>query len=318
MILCHLYRRCRGWGIVRRYFPTKILLATDGSEGAELAARAAADLARRTASLLHVVHVWRVPHPPSFVGSGPSDYSSWRAGFEREAEEVLSAQTLRVRSAGAAVAGIHLRNGRPADEIADLVQEIEAGLVILGSRGLGPVQRLLLGSVSEGVVNLAPVPTLVIRGEAWPPARVVVGEDLSGEAKRAAELGVTIGSVYGAEVILLLAYPKLPKNAEASAESSGGMVGTTSREELEGVEEALGEVIAGLEDDLGYPVRAQTVRGDAASAIQEVCEDSEIPTLAVIGSRGLGATERTVLGSVSADVVKVVEGPVLIVKTSAE
>lgn len=299
---------------MRQYFPTKILLAIDGSKDSELAARAAADLARRTVSLLHVVHVWRVPHPPSFVGPNPSDYPSWRAGFERDAERVLSAQVQQMRTAGAAVAGVHLRNGRPAEEITDLAEEIEAGLVVVGSRGVGPVQRLLLGSVTEGVINLAQMPTLVVRGETWPPARVVVGEDLSEEARQAARLGVTFGELYGAEVVLLLAYPDLP-NGSAHADTSEGTAATAHQAAPESVEEALRELATELEGDLRHPVRAETVRGDAAGAIQQACE---VPTLAVIGSRGLGAVKRTVLGSVSADVVKVVKGSVLVVKGSAE
>ena len=41
-------------------FPTKILLATDGSKEAQLAARSAADLAQKTSSQLHVVHVFGI------------------------------------------------------------------------------------------------------------------------------------------------------------------------------------------------------------------------------------------------------------------
>src|SRR3712207_9215315 len=76
------------------------------------------------------------------------------------------------------VAGAHLRKGRPAEEIVALAEELDAGLVVLGSRGLGLVKRLVVGSVAEGVVSLAPCPVLVVRGgeAAWPPSRVVVGD----------------------------------------------------------------------------------------------------------------------------------------------
>jgi hypothetical protein len=59
--------------------------------------------------------------------------------------------------------------------------------VVVGSRGLGAVKRLVVGSVAEGVVRLAPCPVLVMRGGkgAWPPSRIVVGYDPSEGAKEA-------------------------------------------------------------------------------------------------------------------------------------
>jgi nucleotide-binding universal stress UspA family protein len=142
-------------------FPNKILLATDGSEDADLAARAAVELSNSTASELHVVHVWHdVPtaHFHSFV----------RAQLEQEAEEVLQKQLERIEQSGGTVAQAHLREGRTVDEILDLSEELEVGLLIVGSRGLGGVRRMLLGSVSEGIIHHSRRPVLVVRGgPAW-------------------------------------------------------------------------------------------------------------------------------------------------------
>ena len=113
-------------------FPNKILLATDGSEDADLAARAAIELSNRTASELHVVHVWHdvpTPHFHSFV----------RAQLRQEAEETLQRQLERIEQAGGTVAEAHLREGRTIDEILDLSEELEVGLLVVGSRGLGGV-----------------------------------------------------------------------------------------------------------------------------------------------------------------------------------
>lgn len=86
-------------------FPNKVLLATDGSEDAALAARAASDLSIRSASELHVVHVWQPVPLPSFE-------SSKQAQLREEAEGLLKEQVSYVQSTGGGVTEAHLREGR--------------------------------------------------------------------------------------------------------------------------------------------------------------------------------------------------------------
>lgn len=140
-------------------FPTRILLATDGSPDAALAARSAVELARDTGSELHVTHVGEfLPTYFAFTDEEPAE-------LRRRAREVLDAQLTRVRDEGGTVAGEHLRLGRPAEEIIAVAEEIGAGVIVVGSRGLGALRRAVLGSVSESVVRYAPCPVFVVRGE---------------------------------------------------------------------------------------------------------------------------------------------------------
>jgi nucleotide-binding universal stress UspA family protein len=153
-------------------FPTKILLATDGSKEAGLAARTAADLAEKTGSELHVVHVFGI------APVGPPVYpeATNLQGVEREAEveerqliseqrarDVLEAEVEKLRSAGGTVAQAHLLEGRVAPEVVALAEEIGAGLIVMGSRGRGSIRRALMGSVSDSVVRHAHCPVLVVR-----------------------------------------------------------------------------------------------------------------------------------------------------------
>ena len=78
---------------------------------------------------------------------------------------MLEAQTGRIEEGGGTVADAHLKLGRPAEEIVNLAEELGAGLVIVGSRGLGSLRRTVLGSVSENVVRYAPCPVFVARRE---------------------------------------------------------------------------------------------------------------------------------------------------------
>jgi nucleotide-binding universal stress UspA family protein len=94
-------------------FPTKILLATFGSEEAQLAATAAADLAKRTGSELHFVYVGHMP-PLYYESSGawaldPDLRGSMVERPEAEARARLDEQVQRVREAGGKVAGAHAR-----------------------------------------------------------------------------------------------------------------------------------------------------------------------------------------------------------------
>ena len=202
-------------------FQTRILLATDGSEDATRAALAAAYLSKRTGSELHVVHV--LPQFPRYAYPGvtPEIYSYVLDKTLREARDLLDEQAKRIEDGGGRVAQTHTRRGPAADEILDLAEELGAGLIVVGSRGLGPVKHLILGSVSEGVVHGGTsCPVLVMRGgpDAWPPQRVVVGDDGSEIAKGAGELATRIGQLLDAQVLLMRAYPRLP---ELDAEGRG-------------------------------------------------------------------------------------------------
>jgi nucleotide-binding universal stress UspA family protein len=144
-------------------FPTRILLATDGSVEAELAARTAIDLADSTGSELHLVYVGALPN---FLASGPGTVGYDRLLYEKheeESREVLRKLTWQVKVAGGTVAGAHLRTGGVAEEIVSLAEELDVGLIVMGSRGLGGIRRALMGSVSDLVVRHAHCPVLVVR-----------------------------------------------------------------------------------------------------------------------------------------------------------
>jgi nucleotide-binding universal stress UspA family protein len=148
-------------------FPTKILLATDGSKEAQLAATAAADLAKRTGSELHLVYVGHTPpvylESPGAWELDPDLQGRMAQSVEEEASTRLDEQVQRVREAGGEVAGAYAKLGRPDAEIVGLAEELGAGLIVMGSRGLGPLRRALMGSVSHSVVQHAHCPVLVVR-----------------------------------------------------------------------------------------------------------------------------------------------------------
>jgi nucleotide-binding universal stress UspA family protein len=80
-----------------------------------------------------------------------------------QAQQFLDQQVDRVKQEGVSVAEAHLVRGRPDREVVYLSEEIGAGLIIMGSRGLGGVRRALMGSISDSVVRHAHCPVLIVR-----------------------------------------------------------------------------------------------------------------------------------------------------------
>ncbi len=293
-------------------FPTKILLATDGSEDAAQAALAAVELSKRTGSELHVVHV--LPRFPRYAYPGvtPQVYSYVLDKTLREARDLLDEQVKRIKDRGGRVAETHTRRGPPADEILDLAQDLGVGLIVVGSRGLGPVKGLVLGSVSEGVVHGATsCPVLVFRGgpDAWPPRRVVVGDDGSEAAKGVGVLAARIGKLFDAEVLLMRVYPRLPEIDIEGRGFDARMIDDELRRE-ERVLEGRAAEIEGAPGTVRPRVRIAT--GEPATALLEAAQDTPEKTLVAVGSRGLDAAQRIRLGSVSTKVLHAAKGPVLV------
>jgi nucleotide-binding universal stress UspA family protein len=153
-------------------FPTRILLGTDGSEDAAFAARTAVNLANKTGSELHIVYVEEMPRRlySSEVTSieeliDPEFEEKMRRHAEAAASQLLEEQLQKIKEAGGQIAQAHAKFGRPDAEIVRLAEELDAGIVVVGSRGHGGVRRALLGSVSDSVVRHAHCPVLVVRKE---------------------------------------------------------------------------------------------------------------------------------------------------------
>jgi nucleotide-binding universal stress UspA family protein len=143
--------------------PTKILVATDGSPSAVLAASRAAEMSRAFGAELHLVHVVPVAETYHlFDGDveGPSLYEE----DQQWAQEMLDGQVKRIEQDGGEVAKAYLRTGEPDAEAISLAEEIGASMIVTGSRGLGRLRRPI-GSVSSSIAAHAHCPVLVVRDE---------------------------------------------------------------------------------------------------------------------------------------------------------
>ena len=152
-------------------FPAKILVATDGSEDAMLAAQVAISLAHDTSAQLHVVHVGPPAHVYPPRAAGPALPTGTEQELRQEAQGVLDWQVDEITKAGGEITEAYLRMGRPSEEILSLSEEIIAGLIVVGNQGLGRrisrMRRFLMGSVSEKVSRYARCSVLVVRRDLY-------------------------------------------------------------------------------------------------------------------------------------------------------
>lgn len=144
-------------------FPARIVVAVDGSRESDAAALIAAELSKPADSELYVVHAGPTAHLPYQYPYLAENVESFYEQAKAEARKFLEEQAEKVRAETEAPVHTSLRIGSPEREIVELADEVDAGLVILGSRGLGGIRRAMMGGVSDSVVRHARCPVLIVR-----------------------------------------------------------------------------------------------------------------------------------------------------------
>lgn len=144
-------------------FPTKILLATNGSKESALAEAAAVELSEGTGSELHVVCVVRtapeMPYPRMSMRE--------RTEFLLDARKlnglrVLDGRVNHLKELGGEVAASHYREGEPLKEIPHLAEELGAGLIVTGGQKRPWFERAFGAGFSELLYRRSKSPVLVV------------------------------------------------------------------------------------------------------------------------------------------------------------
>jgi nucleotide-binding universal stress UspA family protein len=144
-------------------------VATDSSEGASKALRAAVELADGTGSELHLVHVVPIePEPPRTYSWANHSWAKERSEAQLESKrlralELLDGQERRVEEElGGSVMATHYREGRLEKEVLRLGEEIDAGLIVVGGRRRPLFARIFGVGFSEGVFWRTDRPVLIL------------------------------------------------------------------------------------------------------------------------------------------------------------
>jgi len=135
----------------------RILVGVDGSRGASAALACAAELGRELGAELVVVHAFE---PLALLGKvdPPVDFARLR----REREETLQVEWCRPLAERGLAFRARMVEGEPVTALVDAAAGEEAGLLVVGTRGLGGFRGLLLGSVTSKLLQRARIPVVVV------------------------------------------------------------------------------------------------------------------------------------------------------------
>ena len=144
---------------------TSIVCGVDGSSDAQAALHVAADLAARLRLRLVVAHVAEptyIPYAAAAPFGGPT--GRYAVTEEMESQEKNAARLLEdvVATSGLVDVARRAGVGVPAERLADLADEEDADLIVVGSRGRGAFKAAFLGSVSSALVGVARCPVLIV------------------------------------------------------------------------------------------------------------------------------------------------------------
>jgi nucleotide-binding universal stress UspA family protein len=140
-----------------------ILVGTDCTDTAAVAVEHAAQLAQAVGATLHVVSIYREPATAAMAhaGYGSGHYEVWSEAAYEDRQRQVASVTARLRDRGLTVIG-HVERGDPASAIVSIAHEVDADLIVVGSRGMNGLRRLV-GSVQNALAHAKAFHVLVVR-----------------------------------------------------------------------------------------------------------------------------------------------------------
>lgn len=270
-------------------FPTgSVVVGTDGSANAEVAVDWAAEEAVRRGVGLHVLYAFPwVSRARAWEFAPPAE-------AETQGTALVQAAAERVRATYPDLS-VTTEAGVEDPAVALVAASRQAGAVVVGRRGLGGAEELLLGSVSQKVAAHARCAVVVVnaRPTAGPDAPVVVGMDPEDGAPEAMEYAFAEARRRGTRLVVVqgaqhdAAFPEFPDaGISAHYERAAGEVARLTAERLAEWRQRFPDVEAELRLMRERPVRALVRAAEEASVV-------------VVGSRGRGGLTSMLLGSVS-------------------
>lgn len=288
-----------------------IVCAVDGSDASATAAKWAANTAVKRGIPLRLVSSYSMPQFLYAEGMVPP----------QELYEDLEAETLKkieeaTRIAVEFVPGVdvshQIEEGSPIDMLLDLSEQ--ATMIVMGSRGLGGLSGMVMGSVSAAVVSHAACPVVVVREdnhvtEETKYGPVVVGVDGSGVSQKAIENAFKEADARGAELIAVHTWMDMQVQASLAGLSAAQQQWQVVEEEQNAL---LGHRLAGWQER--YPDVRVTRVVTRDRPVRALADASEGAQLLVVGSHGRGGFKGMLLGSTSRALLQAAPCPMMVVR----
>lgn len=271
----------------------KILLAVDGSDHSYEAVRSLKYLSR--AEELHIVHVLDVPSPayPMMMPEVAQElYETVERNMRDDGARLLDRIASMLPLDVGPVAK-HLVVGSPADQIVTLAEQLKVGLILMGTRGLGPIKERLIGSVSHRVLTFAPGTKLILPGPLKTLHHILLPLQGTYDADHALAFLRQKPFREPPRMTLFTVLPHTRPPWPVDAVSAEHM----ETHSLNKAKDFLDETAAKLKP-YGYQTRVATAFGTPVDGILQEAKALN-PDLILVGSRGRRGITRMVLGSVS-------------------
>jgi nucleotide-binding universal stress UspA family protein len=286
---------------------SRILYPTDFSKCAKHALPHTLHLAERHDAELHLLHavVLHDADPDSAIHRLPNMEDLYQL-LEAHADQQMKS-TVRERGKDLLVKHAQVRGISAAGAILDYASENDIDLIVMGTHGRRGLRRLLLGSVAEEIVRLAPCPVLTVPERearaglaADSVTQIVVPVDFSQHADLAIAYARELAALYKAQLHLMhvvdeVVYPEFYPPVMPS--------GTSMNDELQEQSETRLRDLATTFEDPGVGVNVYVRSGRAAPSITDFAEQLAAD-LIVIASHGLTGIRHMLLGSVTEQVVR--------------
>jgi nucleotide-binding universal stress UspA family protein len=138
-----------------------VVAGVDGSEGGERAAAAATEMARKWGARLLLVTVVRTPEGWWGIGGAPPTPEALSTALIEGQKQILDETVAKLELDGVDYQTVE-ELGDPVNRLIAVCEENEADLLVIGRRGAGLVERVVLGSVADRLCHLAPCPVLIV------------------------------------------------------------------------------------------------------------------------------------------------------------
>jgi len=290
-----------------------ILIPTDGSEHAELAARHGVGLAERFDATVHVVGVVDVSAAAGPFNAGGVDDAFVDRLEERTESTIAAVEDLTDPDASVETAVLR---GEPGEAIVEYIDEAGIEMVAMGTRGRRGLRRFVTGSVTEHVVRRAHVPVVTVRKTDAEPVtdyeQVLITTDGSSSAEAAVEHAVAVAGAYDATLHVLSV---VDISVVAGGPTAAPPVDLIDELQDQGTKAT--DRVAERAREAGVDVVTEVREGFPGPGLLDYADEADIDLIAM-GTHGRTGVDRLLLGSTTERTIRRAKVPVMSVHPEAE